>query len=1556
MKKIKTSILGFLVCVFVLSVGFIHAQAAETFPSETNPFGSNYYIGSTDQKNPFFETVLPAIAANIKENNKHTISPYYDKLPLANNPENFQGLGSATYANINGKTVTAEAFYRVKGDSLHDPNAGMGILIYQCIQYKLAHPEEDVAISFTTYRTSPTAAVCVIPQSKYYGYMRSLYTVNYDEHGFVRISYMLSEAARMGIKVLIVNQLNSYSVKQYNPSTDSLKERSVLSYVTYFNKALATDCYNKYAPGKKVSDFMTFKKVGWTVTNQTANMQHVKSCTVSHYLATDGTEHRHGVFFTTANLDENDYTGANGNTWSQTGVIISDHEPIYRVTLNYTKLMYKYSYKEGIQEFRKIVTDRNEKQTALILSGKEKEIPADEQIVYLGTDKDPVFQLYYTPIGGGVDTWDTLYNPICAHVDKLTESEDYIEFMWNEYGFEENYMGKAIGEKLEKAFCENKNVKNKLSVKVSDLDIGEIEKLKLGLDIGYRSISSGKNMHAKDFLMSYKEKGVRHNVSILTSCNYIMLGFHYRTNSILVIDETEKTGGDFYEIMADKYSHGMFSKKLDLSPKNLMMQVGQTYTPDLRYEGKAALSWSTSKKSVAKVSNGVITAVKAGSATITVSDGSNKSTVKVTVVDCTGCTVATGLTVSGDEQHILSKSHKAAPLTFEASFALSKDVLTGTTVLLGSDGTLNPAPVYSVNKNGQPQVTIRNAAEGSVQSTYVFDKVDVATGKKVHIAIVSDYAKQSLHCYVNGALKQTVTGVSMKSSPAENQRQIIGGDYINSEAVYFKGTLYSAALWSDIRTAAEISEDYSKGITTDDKNLLAAYNLSKCRECLKKDLSANGNNIESIKLRLSAENVSPVGDYEYSFAVIGSTPSSTVAAQKISSWILENRLRHKIEYVLSLDDVTDASTSAQWKNANGFFSAFNGKIPYAVARGNSDTRDAFNKNFGNGAYEKSVDGTMAKGDLTNSYRYFSIQGTDYLILNLDFGADSNALAWAEKTIKAHPGHKVIIITHAYLSHNGTVMTAKDICSPTNYKGYTNALNGEDMWNKCFSKYENVLMVLSSNDPWQHIVCRQDTGARGNAVTQMLVDSQCMEGDNGSAGMVAMLCFSNVGKTLTVRYYSVENECYGSEQSQFNLCLEHNWTAATCTKAKICTVCKETSGKALGHKWAAATCTKAKTCTVCKETSSKALGHKWADATCTKAKTCTVCKETSGKALGHSYTNSCDTSCNRSGCSVTRTITHSWADATCTKAKTCTVCKATSGKALGHSYKNVTTKATLAKNGKVENKCSLCNLVKSTTTVYYPKTISISKTSYTYNGKVQKPSVTVKDSKGNVLKADTDYTVSYEDGRKLPGKYTVKITFKGKYEGVKRLYFTISPKVVSGIEASQTITTITLKWSKVTGADGYRVYRYDSKTKKYVKLKDVTSTTLKISDLKAGTKYKYRVRAFTKDEDTIYGAYSDVFETATKCKTPSVKKLTSTKGKVTVNWSDVSGESGYQVYYSTKKDSGFKKVDSYKANVVKGSKSKLKSGEKYYFKVRAYIKTDSGTVYSSWSSVKSIKVK
>ncbi len=322
-------------------------------------------------------------------------------------------------------------------------------------------------------------------------------------------------------------------------------------------------------------------------------------------------------------------------------------------------------------------------------------------------------------------------------------------------------------------------------------------------------------------------------------------------------------------------------------------------------------------------------------------------------------------------------------------------------------------------------------------------------------------------------------------------------------------------------------------------------------------------------------------------------------------------------------------------------------------------------------------------------------------------------------------------------------------------------------------------------------------------------------------------------------------------------------------------------------------------------------------------------------------------------------------ATCTaegiKKKVCSVCgdvvTATVNKS-DHSYKTVTAKATLTQNGKTVSACD-CGNVKSVKTIFYPKTIALSAEEYTFNGKVQTPTVTVKDSKDNALKEGTDYTVKYESGRINPGRYNVKITFKGNYSGSKTLIYIIVPKVAGKVSAVTSTSAVKLTWNKVTGAHGYAIFQYNTETKKWEKIKTVTSGSVvsyKVKNLKAGTKYKFRIKAYTKDDGTIWGKGTATFETATKPVTPTLKVNSDYKGKATFNWTNVSGESGYQVYYSEKKDGAYKKVSSYKADVLNGSKSKLTSGKTYFFKVRAYTKTASGTVYGAWSSIKSVKIK
>ena len=65
-------------------------------------------------------------------------------------------------------------------------------------------------------------------------------------------------------------------------------------------------------------------------------------------------------------------------------------------------------------------------------------------------------------------------------------------------------------------------------------------------------------------------------------------------------------------------------------------------------------------------------------------------------------------------------------------------------------------------------------------------------------------------------------------------------------------------------------------------------------------------------------------------------------------------------------------------------------------------------------------------------------------------------------------------------------------------------------------------------------------------------------------------------------------------------------------------------------------------------------------------------------------------------------------------------------------------------------------------------------------------------------------------------------------------------------SAKTSTSITLKWDAVKGADGYRVYKYDEKSDEFIKYKNVTTTSCKITGLKKNTKYIFKVATLTQD--------------------------------------------------------------------------------------------------------------
>ena len=423
-------------------------------------------------------------------------------------------------------------------------------------------------------------------------------------------------------------------------------------------------------------------------------------------------------------------------------------------------------------------------------------------------------------------------------------------------------------------------------------------------------------------------------------------------------------------------------------------------------------------------------------------------------------------------------------------------------------------------------------------------------------------------------------------------------------------------------------------------------------------------------------------------------------------------------------------------------------------------------------------------------------------------------------------------------------------------------------------------------------------------------------------------------------------------------------------------------------------TKTKTCTKCNATVTETIAktsHKYADTvvapTCTTdgytLHKCSVCgtsyKDNTTKATGHSYGNSVVTkqpTCTAEGtaiktctkCNATVTeklpakghtaVTDKGYPATCTIAgKTdgshCSVCNTvikvqTVINATGHKSSGwiVDKAASIGVKGSKHKECTVCKKVLETAEIPALSRISISKASvtlststYAYDGKAKTPSVTVKVG-GKTLKKDTDYTVSYSNNTKI-GTAKVTITGKGNYTGSISKTYSIKNNfkkaTISGISnksyTGKNITqSITVKYNGKTLKNG------TDYTVSYSNNKKVGTATVKI---------------------TGKGSYTGTITKTFKINPAKqeIQKLTAKSKAFFVDWAQKGSATGYEIQYATNsKFTSAKKVTITNNKTDKTTVSKLSGKKKYYVRVRSYTTVKGTKYYGAWSSVKNVTTK
>ena len=194
----------------------------------------------------------------------------------------------------------------------------------------------------------------------------------------------------------------------------------------------------------------------------------------------------------------------------------------------------------------------------------------------------------------------------------------------------------------------------------------------------------------------------------------------------------------------------------------------------------------------------------------------------------------------------------------------------------------------------------------------------------------------------------------------------------------------------------------------------------------------------------------------------------------------------------------------------------------------------------------------------------------------------------------------------------------------------------------------------------------------------------------------------------------------------------------------------------------------------------------------------------------------------------------------------------------------------------------------------------------------------------------------------------------------------NPDMVSGLKIKdKTTSSLTCQWNPVKREhDGYVVYVQDSDTNETVKRIKVkkSATSLKVSGLEAGQRYKVVVRAYNKHDGKNY--YSTHYKGSILCftapKTPSLKAEVTDNRKVKLTWKKTpsayrDGYSEYVIYYHNAKDKDFKKLAELPDTKQKFTTKKLKKGNTYYFRMRSVICDEDGDYTTKGSYSETIKV-
>ena len=174
----------------------------------------------------------------------------------------------------------------------------------------------------------------------------------------------------------------------------------------------------------------------------------------------------------------------------------------------------------------------------------------------------------------------------------------------------------------------------------------------------------------------------------------------------------------------------------------------------------------------------------------------------------------------------------------------------------------------------------------------------------------------------------------------------------------------------------------------------------------------------------------------------------------------------------------------------------------------------------------------------------------------------------------------------------------------------------------------------------------------------------------------------------------------------------------------------------------------------------------------------------------------------------------------------------------------------------------------------------------------------KSYKAVATTTDTEYTATSAGVGKAYYYKVIAIgeNCKSAYSSYKKLTAKCAQPVIT-VEVKESTGKPVIKWSKISGARTYNVYRVDEATGTRTSLGSTSKTSFTDSKAEVGMTYSYQVRA-NGSKSSYNSDYSEIRSCLTICGQPDVTlKNDAATGKPVLSWKAISGAATYEIYRS-----------------------------------------------------------